>query len=194
MLDWHITVRGRNRSSGHVFLQGDVQGSWWINHRLEVIMLQPPPTLKSSSTLLSQNNISSLEENKEKVLEGLTTTCEQGIIFRTGKSLELSSIYRHWLWWFTAARYKGFEKVQGPGRQKQCFSVSLSKNSGQPMPLLTQIYLADLFFPWVIHHGKVRHGPLLHLAWEATTGNIPDLLEKQKTVHNFWHLKLKAKC
>ena len=47
------------------------------------------------------------------------------------------------------------------------------------MPLLTQIYAAHLLFPWVTHHGKVRHGPLQHLAWETTTGNTPDLLEKQ---------------
>lgn len=40
-----------------------------MNHRLEVLMVQPSPTQKSSSTLLSQNNLFSLEENKEKMLE-----------------------------------------------------------------------------------------------------------------------------
>lgn len=52
VLDWHLIVRGRNRSSGHLFSQGDVLKSWWMNHRLEVLMVQPPPTLKSSSTSL----------------------------------------------------------------------------------------------------------------------------------------------
>lgn len=47
------------------------------------------------------------------------------------------------------------------------------------MPLSTQIYAADLLFPWAIDRGKVRHGHLQHLAWETTTGNTPDLLEKQ---------------
>lgn len=48
------------------------------------------------------------------------------------------------------------------------------------MPLLTEICVADSVFPWVAHHGKVRHGPLQHLAWETTIGNTPDdILEKQ---------------
>lgn len=57
VLDQHKRVRGRNRSSDLVFSQGDGQESWWMNHRLEVLMVQPHPTLKSSSALLSQNNL-----------------------------------------------------------------------------------------------------------------------------------------
>lgn len=54
-----------------------------MNLRLEVLRVQPSPTLKSRSTVLNQNNLFSLEENKERMLELLTTTCGQGVVFRT---------------------------------------------------------------------------------------------------------------
>lgn len=56
VLDQHEIVRGRSSSSDHAFSQGDEQESWWMNHRLEELMVQPHPTLQSSCALLSQNN------------------------------------------------------------------------------------------------------------------------------------------
>lgn len=69
MFDLRVIVIGGNSSSHQLFSQDDVQESWWMNLRLEVLRVQPPPTLKSSSTLLNQNHLLSLEENKEKMLE-----------------------------------------------------------------------------------------------------------------------------
>jgi len=57
------------------------------------------------------------------------------------------------------------------------------------MPLLTQIYAANLLFPWLAHHNKVWHGPLQHLAWETTAGNTPELLEKLSIISDIWNWK-----
>lgn len=54
VLDQHKRVRGSSSSSDHAFSQGDGQESWWMYHRLEVLMVQLHPTLKSISALLSQ--------------------------------------------------------------------------------------------------------------------------------------------
>lgn len=124
--------------------------------RLEMQMMQPAPSLKSSSALFSQSEHFSLEENKEKSLNDCLPDVGR-VAFRAGKSSGFPPCTGVSSDVLLLPDISALSSVRELANMTSIFLVSPSENAvgSRHIHLLKALLLACSWI--VIHHGQVGH-------------------------------------